>query len=128
MQKSNFMGAEVIYQKAQMIDPDANKACNLGLCLLRQARYTEARSVLDDVVNGRLPGSDDPKARRRAQELLYELELKQPPPELSDIMGLNLDIDLVNGLEQMMNAWAPSRSKRLPIFEEISSFRNQLAC
>ncbi|GJY17493.1 sulfur deficiency-induced 1-like protein [Tanacetum coccineum] len=52
MQKSNFMAAEVVYKKAQMIDPDANKACNLGLCLIKQARYNEACSVLEHVVNG----------------------------------------------------------------------------
>uniref|UniRef100_A0A5B7B9M9 Uncharacterized protein n=2 Tax=Davidia involucrata TaxID=16924 RepID=A0A5B7B9M9_DAVIN len=127
MQKTNFMAAEVVYRKAQMIDPDANKACNLGLCLIKQARYDEARSVLEDVLHGKLSGSDDIRSRNRAEELLLELESQQPPP-LLDLPGLNLEDDFFDGLERLMNEWAPSRSRRLPIFEEISAFRDQLAC
>ncbi|KAB1225146.1 hypothetical protein CJ030_MR1G005674 [Morella rubra] len=126
MQKSNFMMAEVVYQKAQMIDCDANKACNLALCLIKQDRYDEAYSVIQDVVQGRLPGSDDCKARKRAQELVVELTSRQPSPEWTDPVGL--DDDFVKGLEQLMNEMGPFRSKRLPIFEEISPFRDQLAC
>ncbi|XWS76119.1 hypothetical protein CRYUN_Cryun01aG0149500 [Craigia yunnanensis] len=126
MQKSNYLTAEVVYRKAQMIDPDANKACNLGLCLFKQGRSDAARSVLGDILQRKIPGSEDIKARNRAEELLMELKAMQPPLELSDILGL--DDDFVNGLELLMNEWAPIRSKRLPIFEEISSFRDQLAC
>ena len=130
MQKSNFIAAEVVYQKAQMIDPDANKACNLALCLIKQARYDDARSVLLDVSQGRLPGSGDVKSRSRAEELLMEVKSRETPDELTDILGFNLDEDddFVKGLEKLMSEWAPSRSKRLPIFEEISSFRDQLTC
>ncbi|KAF5746335.1 hypothetical protein HS088_TW06G00506 [Tripterygium wilfordii] len=52
MKKSNYMAAEVVYKKAQMVDPDANKACNLGLCLIKQARYEEARLILQRVLQG----------------------------------------------------------------------------
>ncbi|CAI9300799.1 unnamed protein product [Lactuca saligna] len=129
MQKSNFMAAEVVYKKAQMIDPDANKACNLGLCLMKQARYEEACPILQHVVNGEIPGSDDIRARNRAQELLMEMEKCRHMSELLPALpGLDLDDDFVNGLEKLMNVWAPSRSKRLPIFEQIESFRDQLAC
>jgi hypothetical protein len=130
MQKQNFIAAEVVYQKAQMIDPDANKACNLALCLIKQARYDEARSVLLDVSQGRLPGSGDVKSRSRAEELLMEVKSRETPDELTDMLGFNLDEDddFVKGLEKLMSEWAPSRSKRLPIFEEISSFRDQLTC
>ncbi|XP_059626141.1 protein SULFUR DEFICIENCY-INDUCED 1-like [Cornus florida] len=128
MQKTNYMAAEVVYRKAQMIDPDANKACNLGLCLIKQARYDEGRSVLEDVLQGRLPGSDDLKSRIRAEELLLEVESRQPPNEVSNFIGLNLEDDFVDGLEKLMSVWAPLRSKRLPIFEELSPFRDQLAC
>ena len=31
MQQLNFMEAEMEYRKVQMIDPDANKVCNLVL-------------------------------------------------------------------------------------------------
>ncbi|CAL5424977.1 unnamed protein product [Camellia sinensis] len=149
MQKPNYMAAEVVYKKAQMIDPDTNKACNLALCLIKQARYDEARSVLEDVLQARLAGSDEPKSRNRAEELLSELESLQPPPLLSDVMGLDVDDnyvdalppsllsdvmgldrgdDFVDGLERLLHEWAPLRSKRLPIFEEISTIRDQLAC
>ncbi|KAH9689771.1 chloroplast stem-loop binding protein of 41 kDa b [Citrus sinensis] len=101
MQKSNFMAAEILYQKAQMIDPDANKACNMGLCLIKRTRYNGARSVLEDVLYGRIPDSEDGRTRKRAEELLLELESKQPQPDLSDILGLNLDDEFVNGLEEM---------------------------
>ncbi|MBA0590082.1 hypothetical protein Gorai_018801 [Gossypium raimondii] len=124
--KSNYLTAEVIYRKAQMIDPDANKACNLGLCLIKQGRFDDAGSVLGDVLQGKIPGSEDDKAKNKARELLMEVKAIQPPLELSDIVGL--DDEFFNGLELLMNAYAPGRSKRLPIFEEISSFRDQLAC
>ena len=109
-----------------MIDPDCNKACNLGLCLIRQARFEEAQSILEGVLQGKLPGSDDGKSRKRAQDLLTELRSLVPAPHLSDILAL--DDEFIKGLEQLMNGWGPVRSKRLPIFEEISSFRDQLAC
>lgn len=130
MQKSNYIAAEVVYQKAQMIDPDANKACNVALCLMKQTRQDEARSVLENVLRGGLPGSDDIKSRKRAEELLMEVESRQAPPELMGLLGLYSDdsTDFVKGLEEFMNEWAPTRSKRLPIFEEISSLRDQLAC
>ncbi|KAF2285622.1 hypothetical protein GH714_006020 [Hevea brasiliensis] len=63
MQLGNYLAAEVVYQKAQSIDPDANKACNLCLCLMKQRRYAEAHSVLDDVLKGKLSRSDDPKSK-----------------------------------------------------------------
>ncbi|KAH1239916.1 Protein SULFUR DEFICIENCY-INDUCED 1 [Glycine max] len=114
MQKMNYMMEEVVYRKVQMIDPDCNKACNLGLCLIRQARYEEAQLILDDVLKGNLPGSDDSKSRKRAQDLLTELRSMLPPPHFSDLLGL--DDEFIKGLEQLMNEWGPIRSKRLPIF------------
>ncbi|KAK6164294.1 hypothetical protein DH2020_001158 [Rehmannia glutinosa] len=129
MQKSNFVAAEVVYRKAQMIDPDANKALNLCHCLIKQARYNDARFVLQDVLQHKLPGSDDFKSRNRAEELSLEMDL-QPinSPLLSNLPGLNFEDDFVEALERVMNEWAPARSRRLPIFEEISQFRDQLAC
>lgn len=122
------MTLEVVYKKAQMIDPDANQACKLAYCLIKQARYEEARSVLQDIQLGRNPGSEDIRIRSTAQELLAELEMNPPQMQPSDILGLDLDEDFVDGLEKLINAWAPSRSRRLPIFEEICTSRDQLAC
>ncbi|KAK4776842.1 hypothetical protein SAY86_005530 [Trapa natans] len=130
--KFNFMGAEAVYKKAQMIDPDANKACNLALCLIRQDRLAEAERVLKDILEDRLPGADDLKPRRRAEELLAEMkprrEAPTPPPQAELSYLLDLDHDFVKGIERLMSEMAPPRSRRLPVFEEISSFRDQLTC
>ncbi|CAI9117857.1 OLC1v1019344C1 [Oldenlandia corymbosa var. corymbosa] len=127
MQKTNFAAAEVVYRKAQEMDPDANKACNLGLCLMRQARFAEARHVLEDVIEGKIPGSDETKSRDRAEELLEELELCKS--KFSPISGFNnIEDAFSKGLDQLMSQWAPLRPRRLPIFEEISPVRDQLAC
>ncbi|KAJ8534592.1 hypothetical protein K7X08_016320 [Anisodus acutangulus] len=127
-QKGNFMAAEVVYKKAQMIDADSNKACNLAHCLIKQARYDEASNILENVWRGNYAGSEDAKTRNRVEELLFELDSRQPPPFLQNLPGLKLDDDFMNGPEQLINEWAPSRSRRLPIFEEISTFKYQLTC
>lgn len=128
MQKGNYLAAEVVYRKAQSIDPDANKACNLGLCLIKQTRFAEAQAVLDDIFRGTLLGSDEPKSINRAQELLCELEAHQSSSMFSEPSGSSLEDVFVEGLDQLTSQWTPYRSRRLPIFEEISSFRDQLAC
>ncbi|KAL2473976.1 Protein SULFUR DEFICIENCY-INDUCED 1 [Forsythia ovata] len=112
----------------QMIDPDANKALNLCHCLIKLARYQESHLVLQDVLQYNLPGSDDPKSRNRAEELSSELESMQPGPLPSNLLGLNWEDDFVEALERALNELAPARSRRLPSFEEISQFRDQLAC
>ncbi|KAE9463808.1 hypothetical protein C3L33_04307, partial [Rhododendron williamsianum] len=103
IQKTNFMAAEMVYKKAQAIDPDTNKACNLALCLIKQARFDDACSVLEDVLQGRLPGSDDPRSRTRAEELLSEMGSPWRPPSLPDGPVLDMDADLVDGLERLMS-------------------------
>uniref|UniRef100_A0A6N2M8L4 Uncharacterized protein n=1 Tax=Salix viminalis TaxID=40686 RepID=A0A6N2M8L4_SALVM len=128
MQQGNYLAAEVVYHKAQSFDPDANKACNLCLCLIKQARYAEAKSVIDDMLQGKLSGSDEPKSRNRAQELLSELETCQSSSVFSEPSELSLEDVFVEGLDQLMSQCTPYRSRRLPIFEEISPFRDQLAC
>ncbi|CAI8612594.1 unnamed protein product [Vicia faba] len=136
MQKTNYMMAEVVFKKAQMIDADANKALNLALCLMRQSRYEEAYLVLEQVLQGKLQGSDEIKSQNRAEELLksqnraeellVELNANLPQPKFMDDLGL--DDDLVKGIDGLLNVWSPIRSRRLPIFEEIYSFRDQLTC
>ncbi|KAL6901789.1 hypothetical protein ACP4OV_004665 [Aristida adscensionis] len=76
MQERNFMAAEVVYRKAQMIDPDANKACNLALCLMHQARFDDAELVLADVLAGRYLARDqhdNGKIVRKAEELRAQI-------------------------------------------------------
>ncbi|KAL7124211.1 hypothetical protein ABFS83_14G033300 [Erythranthe nasuta] len=130
MQQTNYTAAEAVYRKAQQIDPDANKACNLCTCLVKQERYTEARSILENVLQGELSGSDDPKLKNRSVELLKELEnlIKSSVSDSSASSGISLEDAFIGGLDQLMNSWNPVRSKRLPIFEEIISYRDQLAC
>lgn len=127
MQQGNYLAAEVVYRKAQLIDPDANKACNLCHCLIKQARYTEARAVLEDVLQRKISGSADPKSQTRVKELLLEIELQQSITS-SLTTKLSLEDEFLESLDQLMNQRTSFRSKRLPIFEEISSFRDQLAC
>ncbi|XP_058101524.1 protein SULFUR DEFICIENCY-INDUCED 2-like isoform X2 [Magnolia sinica] len=124
----NYAAAEIVYRKAQLIEPDTNKACNLGLCLIKQARYDEARSILEDVLLGRITGSEDCKSVNRAAELLHELESQQQASPLTTPPRLNLEETIVEGLDLLMSEWTPFRSRRLPIFEEISPFRDQVAC
>ncbi|GKU98611.1 hypothetical protein SLEP1_g11595 [Rubroshorea leprosula] len=128
MQLENYLAAEVVYRKAQIIDPDANKACNLALCLIKQARYAEAQSVLEDVLQGKLPGSSDSKSRNRVQELLQDLEQQKSLSPSTTTTASSLEDAFLEGLDQLMSQRSPYRSKRLPIFEQISSFRDQLAC
>ncbi|XVF38048.1 hypothetical protein REPUB_Repub20aG0064200 [Reevesia pubescens] len=128
MQQENYLAAEAVYRKAQLIDPDANKACNLCQCLIKQARYLEAQSILEEVIHDKLPGSSDPKSRNRVKELLLEFESRRLISVPSTAVGLNLEDAFLEGLDQLMSQWIPYRSRRLPIFEEISSLRDQLAC
>lgn len=122
------MAAEVVYHKAQLIDPDANKACNLCHCLIKQTRYTEAQSVLEDVLQGGLSASADPKSINRVKELLLEIEQLQSGPSSLTTTMPNLEDAFLEGLDDLMNRQTKYRSRRLPIFEEISPFRDQLAC
>lgn len=129
MQQAKYLSAEAVYRKAQMIEPDANKSCNLAMCLIKQGRFEEGRLVLDDVLESRVLGADDFRARQRAEELLSELEASLPrrrDAEMDDVLGNILDDDFVLGLEEMTST--SFKSKRLPIFEQISSFRNTLVC
>ncbi|KAH6786800.1 Tetratricopeptide repeat superfamily protein [Perilla frutescens var. hirtella] len=128
MQLMNYTAAEVVYRKAQEIDPDANKACNLCHCLIKQERFNEARAVLEEVMQGIHPGSDDSKSRRRSDELLKQIEIYKSAAFASPSLGLSFEDAFIGGLDQLMNNWNPTRSRRLPIFEEIISHRDQLAC
>lgn len=126
MQQSNYDAAEVVYRKAQMIEPDANKACNLGLCLIRQGRYHDAHHVLEDVIRHRFSGSDDWKTIKKAEELMHEIDLRPATSTLEIDFGTEEEI--MGRIDLLMSDWSPFRSRRLPIFEEISTFRDQIAC
>ncbi|KAL5997021.1 hypothetical protein ACLOJK_007947 [Asimina triloba] len=131
MQQQNYAAAEVVYRKAQVIEPDANKACNLGLCLIKQGRYEEARDILEDVQLGRMTGSEDCKSVSRAAELLHDLEScwqDSTARTAAASAGLSLEEAIIERLDMLMSEQVPFRSRRLPIFEEITPMRDQLAC
>ncbi|KAF0925338.1 hypothetical protein E2562_016030 [Oryza meyeriana var. granulata] len=127
MQQNNYSAAELVYRKAQSIEPDANRACNLGLCLIKQSRHDEARQVLHDVLLRRISGSEDDKVVARAKQLLHELE---PVTHVSSPLdaGLSVSEEIMERLDLALNEWTPFRSRRLPVFEEIATLRDQIAC
>ncbi|CAL4912735.1 unnamed protein product [Urochloa decumbens] len=150
MQQGNFMAAEVVYRKAQMIDPDANKACNLALCLIEQSRHADAEGVLADVLAGRyLQARDqqDGKIVRKVEELLARIMAQTSPRggggggdgrRRGDYDGSDDDEWVESEMLALLDVaaakqWAaPYRksNRRLPVFEEISSpvCREQMAC
>jgi len=127
MQQNNYEAAELVYRKAQTIEPDANRACNLGLCLIKLGRHGEARQTLEDVLLHRIYGSDDEKVVARAEQLLHELNLFNCVSAPFDV-GQSVHEEIMERLDLVMNEWTPFRSRRLPVFEEIATFRDQIAC
>jgi tetratricopeptide (TPR) repeat protein len=125
MQQNNYEAAEMAYRKAQSVQPDLNKAYNLGFCLMKQGRLEEAQQVLLDIVQKHFHGSEDGKIVDRAKELLKEIEMMRPTVLPFEI-GLSVEEEMMERLDLLLNEWTPFRSKRLPIFEEI--LRDQLAC
>ncbi|GJN30384.1 hypothetical protein PR202_gb18686 [Eleusine coracana subsp. coracana] len=149
MQQRNFMAAEVVYRKAQMVDPDANKACNLALCLIEQSRFADAEQVLGDVLAGRFLARDhqDGKILRKVQELLARIVAETSPHQHGGGSSAAddqqeeedredddwVEREILRLLDVAVTQWgAPYRkgNRRLPVFEEISSpiGREQMAC
>ncbi|KAF7055320.1 hypothetical protein CFC21_062864 [Triticum aestivum] len=138
MQQRNFMAAEAVYRKAQMVEPDANKACNLALCLMEQGRLGDAEGVLADVVagafrDGREREHGGGKVVRKAEELLERIraETGGGEKEAGEEDGVEAD-EMAELLDMVARQWAaPYRKshRRLPVFEEITPFgREQMAC
>ncbi|GLJ24574.1 hypothetical protein SUGI_0469540 [Cryptomeria japonica] len=80
MQQNNYVAAEAVYRKALSIEPDNNKMCNLGICLMKQGRIVEAKAMLRCVKPASSEGpwglDSHLKSYERAQEMLKELELQ----------------------------------------------------
>ncbi|CAN6883452.1 unnamed protein product [Brassica oleracea] len=134
MQLKDYTAAETVYRKAQAVEPDANKACNLCTCLIKQGKFDEARTILfRDVLHEGF--DDDSRLKVRVQELLSELV--EPREQEADVVAsvsveceVGMDeIEVVEGIDEFMKEWRrPLRTRRLPIFEEILPLRDQLAC
>lgn len=127
MQQANYMAAEAVYRKAQMIEPNANNGCNLGVCLINQGRYDEARSIVTTVLDlgfsSATAAAVDRKALQRAKKLLAEIDQSISVSEMTRRLGE----EMLQSLDIMEEGWTPSKSKRLPVFEEISPFWDQMA-
>ncbi|CAL5192035.1 unnamed protein product [Lathyrus oleraceus] len=95
---------KVIFKKVHMIDVDANKTLNLTLCLMRQSLYEEAYLVLEQVLQGKLQGSDEIKSQNREYEMLIELKANLSQPKFMD--DLDLDDDLVKGVDGLLKVWS----------------------
>ncbi|CAD6202213.1 unnamed protein product [Miscanthus lutarioriparius] len=146
MQQRNFMAAEVVYRKAHMIDPDANRACNLALCLIEETRFADAELVLADVLAGRYQARDqqDGKIVRKVEELLARIMAQTWPGgggadgrRRRDEVGSGSESDDDDWVENQMLAlldvavpYRKKSSRRLPVFEEISPvvYKEQMAC
>ncbi|RID40226.1 hypothetical protein BRARA_J00287 [Brassica rapa] len=126
MQLKDYTAAEAVYRKAQVVEPDANKACNLCTCLIKQGKLDEARSILfRDVLQEKR--EDDSRLKARVQELLSELDVFASVSVECEV-GMD-EIAVVEGIDEFMKEWRrPLRTRRLPIFEEILPLRDQLAC
>ncbi|KAG8073597.1 hypothetical protein GUJ93_ZPchr0006g42665 [Zizania palustris] len=126
MQQGNFMAAEVVYRKAQMMDPDANKACNLALCLIEQRRLADAKAVLADVLARHDQSQHGDKIVAKVEELMSRIS-----GGVEGRGGGGGDDEMVELLDEVVRQWAaPYRksNRRLPVFEEITPVcREQMA-
>ncbi|XP_010484196.1 PREDICTED: protein SULFUR DEFICIENCY-INDUCED 2-like [Camelina sativa] len=135
MQLRDYTAAETVYRKAQVIEPDANKACNLCTCLIKQGKYDEARSILSlHVLTENKDGFGDPRLKARVQEILSELDPQEKEAPVLASVSVECDVGMdeiavVEGFDDFVKEWRrPYRTRRLPIFEEILPLRDQLAC
>lgn len=137
MQLSNYHAAEAVYRKAQMMSPDCNKGYNLALCLMKQERVDEARAILIELLQAQqmtqnLVSLEEDKFKNRAVELLGEIEpsssqqnqcLSPPSKASTEIVE-----DIAQRLEKALKDWTPFQPSGLPVLEDVSSFRDQIAC
>ncbi|KAE8707761.1 Protein POLLENLESS 3-LIKE 2 [Hibiscus syriacus] len=88
MQQNNHVEAEDAYRRALSIAPYNNKMCNLGICLMKQGRITEAKGTLrrvkPAVADGPRGVDSHLKAYERAQQMLKDLE--------SEMMNKGVDL------------------------------------
>ena len=70
---------------------------------------------------------DDEKVVARAEQLLHELDPFNCVSSPFDV-GQSVHEEIMERLDLVMNGWTPFRSRRLPVFEEIATFRDQIAC
>ena len=115
MQLKEYTAAEAVYHKAQVVEPDANKACNLCTCLIKQGKADEARSVLfRDVLQENKEGfDDDSRLKVRVQELLSDLDVVTSVSVECEV-GMD-EIAVVEGIDEIN--WLVDDSPLLWSFE-----------
>lgn len=85
-------------RKALAIEPDNNKVCNLGICLLKQGRVDEAKVLLQSVKpaaggENRWGSDSHLKSYERAQEMLLELEAPSSTTLITEaVAALSVDM------------------------------------
>ncbi|CAK9209741.1 unnamed protein product [Sphagnum troendelagicum] len=117
MQQSNFVAAEAVYRKALTIEPDNNKVCNLGICLMKQGRLDEAKAMLQSVNpscnDNRWSSDSHLKSYERAQEMLLELETSMGDSKVTGTLSGELSSFAVSGTDlhgyelQYSSLWEP---------------------
>lgn len=117
MQQSNFVAAEAVYRKALTIEPDNNKVCNLGICLMKQGRLDEAKAMLQSVNpscnDNRWSSDSHLKSYERAQEMLLELETSMGDSQVTGTLSGELSSFAVSGTDlhgyelQYSSLWEP---------------------
>ncbi|GLJ21642.1 hypothetical protein SUGI_0403020 [Cryptomeria japonica] len=115
MQQLNFAAAEIVYRKAQLIDPDENKACNLSICLMKQGKVEEAINILQ----ASLSTSKEHKPLDRTEELLKQIQALK----IEENATLQAESDL---LDLQLPEWNWStqmgrKRNRLRVFEQMTA-------
>ncbi|CAN6896459.1 unnamed protein product [Brassica oleracea] len=95
MELKEYTAAEAVYRKAQVVEPDANKACNLCTCLIKQGKVDEARLKV------------------RVQELLSDLDVVTSVSVECEV-GMD-EIAVVEGIDEIN--WLVDDSPLLWSFE-----------
>jgi hypothetical protein len=72
MQQGNFVAAEVVYRKVQMVSPDSNKACNLALCLVERDLWKVEELLSRVVAETSSPGGGSGAAHDDGQQQLED--------------------------------------------------------
>ncbi|KAH9311171.1 hypothetical protein KI387_026206 [Taxus chinensis] len=98
MQQLNYPAAELLYRKSLHFDADGNKACNLGMCLIKQRKMEEAVAVL---VSINAMDKKDATSVDCVKQLLKEI--KESEDELRMVeWGAEIDYNIARKRNQLL--------------------------
>jgi tetratricopeptide (TPR) repeat protein len=69
MQHDDYCSAEIVYRKAQVLEPDDHKACNLSVCLIKQGKVEEAMGLLQGLLNSNDDDHNNNNSRGKSNSL-----------------------------------------------------------